>query len=210
MQKVIENQSNTSLDEFTERKFYQPLGLKFTGFKPLLRHPEFNIAPTEIDNYFRLQTIRGHVHDMGAAMMGGVAGHAGLFSNAKDMAILMQMLLNKGQYGGTQYLRPETIDLFTTRHIRSSRRGIGFDMKELDVNKTKSMSEYAPASTYGHTGFTGTAVWADPVNNIVYVFCTNRTYPSRHNQAFNNRNYREKVQTLIYKAMNGYNANAYL
>lgn len=210
MQKVIENQANISLDQYAEKKFYQPLGLRYLGFRPLLRHPESNIAPTEIDNYFRLQTIRGHVHDMGAAMMGGVAGHAGLFSNAKDMAILMQMLLNKGQYGGIQYLKPETVDLFTTRHSRSTRRGIGFDMKEMDSSKTKSMSSLAPASTYGHTGFTGTAVWADPVNNIVFIFCSNRTYPSRHNQTFNNREYRAKIQTLIYKALNGYNANAYL
>lgn len=210
MQKVIENQSGTTLDEYATQKFYKPLGLKYLGYKPLLRHPESNIAPTEIDNYFRLQTLRGHVHDMGAAMMGGIAGHAGIFSNAKDMAVLMQMLINKGQYGGIQYLKPETVDLFTTRHARSTRRGLGFDMKELDRNKTKSMSDLAPAATFGHTGFTGTAVWADPVNNIVYVFCTNRTYPSRHNQTFNNKDYRAKIQSLIYKAMIGYNANAYL
>lgn len=210
MQKVIENQANTTLDVFAEKKFYQPLGLRYLGFNPLLRHLESNIAPSEIDNYFRLQTIRGHVHDMGAAMMGGVSGHAGLFSNARDMATLMQMLLNKGDYGGVQYLKPETIDLFTSRHSRSTRRGIGFDMKELDTKKAKSMSELAPPSTFGHTGFTGTAVWADPINNIVFIFCSNRTYPSRHNQTFNNKDYRNKVQTLIYKAMKGYSANYYL
>ncbi|MBK9581505.1 MAG: serine hydrolase [Saprospiraceae bacterium] len=154
--------------------------------------------------------LRGYVHDMGAAMLGGVGGHAGLFSNAKEMAILMQMLLNKGAYGGTQYIKPETVKIFTTRHIKSSRRGLGFDMKELDPKKTKSTSELAPASTFGHTGFTGTAVWADPENNIVYIFCTNRTYPSRNNQTFNNRDYRAKVQALIYEAMKGYRASAYL
>ncbi|MBP9054853.1 MAG: serine hydrolase [Saprospiraceae bacterium] len=210
MKKVVENQSHTTLDDYTYRNFYKPLLLTHTGFTPLLRHPEFNIAPTEIDNYFRLQTLRGYVHDMGAAMLGGVGGHAGLFSNAKEMAILMQMLLNKGAYGGTQYIKPETVKIFTTRHIKSSRRGLGFDMKELDPKKTKSTSELAPASTFGHTGFTGTAVWADPENNIVYIFCTNRTYPSRNNQTFNNRDYRAKVQALIYEAMKGYRASAYL
>ena len=210
MQKVVEGQSGKSLDEYVSQSFYKPLGLRYTGFRPLLTHPAGNIAPTEIDNYFRLQTLQGNVHDIGAAMMGGVAGHAGLFSNAGDLAVLMQMLINKGSYGGQQFITPETVDLFTTRHPKSTRRGIGFDMKELDTRKAKSMSSLAPASTFGHTGFTGNAVWADPENKIVYIFCANRTYPGKNNQTFNNRDYRAKVQTLIYKAMNGYNANLYL
>lgn len=210
MQKVVEGQSGKSLDEYVSQSFYKPLGLRYTGFRPLLTHPAGNIAPTEIDNYFRLQTLQGNVHDIGAAMMGGVAGHAGLFSNAGDLAVLMQMLINKGSYGGQQFITPETVDLFTTRHPKSTRRGIGFDMKELDTRKAKSMSPLAPASTFGHTGFTGNAVWADPENKIVYIFCANRTYPGKNNQTFNNRDYRSKVQTLIYKAMNGYNANLYL
>jgi beta-glucosidase-like glycosyl hydrolase/CubicO group peptidase (beta-lactamase class C family) len=210
MKKIIENQAKTSLDEYTKKYFYKPMHLTHTGFLPLLWHSETNIAPTEIDNYFRMQTLRGYVHDMGAAMLGGVGGHAGLFSNAKEMAVIMQMLLNKGAYGGTRFINPKTVDLFTTRHPKSTRRGIGFDMKELDAKKTKSTSDLASASTFGHTGFTGTAVWADPDNDIVYVFCTNRTYPSRHNQTFINKDYRIKVQTLIYKAMNGYRANTYL
>lgn len=210
MQKVVEGQSGKSLDEYVSQSFYKPLGLRYTGFRPLLTHPAGNIAPTEIDNYFRLQTLQGNVHDIGAAMMGGVAGHAGLFSNAGDLAVLMQMLINKGSYGGQQFITPETVDIFTTRHPKSTRRGIGFDMKELDTRKVKSMSPLAPASTFGHTGFTGNAVWADPENKIVYIFCANRTYPGKNNQTFNNRDYRSKVQTLIYKAMNGYNANLYL
>lgn len=210
MQKVVEGQSGKSLDEYVSQSFFKPLGLRYTGFRPLLTHPAGNIAPTEIDNYFRLQTLQGNVHDIGAAMMGGVAGHAGLFSNAGDLAVLMQMLINKGSYGGQQFITPETVDIFTTRHPKSTRRGIGFDMKELDTRKAKSMSSLAPASTFGHTGFTGNAVWADPENKIVYIFCANRTYPGKNNQTFNNRDYRSKVQTLIYKAMNGYNANLYL
>jgi beta-N-acetylhexosaminidase len=210
MQKVVEGQSGKTLDEFSYQTFYKPLGLRFTGFRPLLRHSISHIAPSEIDNYFRLQTLQGNVHDMGAAMLGGVAGHAGLFSTAGDMAVLMQMLLNKGSYGGIRYFKAETVDLFTTRHPRSTRRGIGFDMKELDKNKQKSMSSLASASTFGHTGFTGTAAWADPTHKIVYIFLANRTYPGKNSQTFNNREYRTKVQALIYKAMNGYDANYYL
>jgi beta-N-acetylhexosaminidase len=204
MQKVIENQSRTSLDLYAEEQFYKPLGLTHTAFKPITRFPLSSIAPTEKDDYWRQQTIQGYVHDMGAAMLGGVGGHAGLFSTSKEVAIIMQMLLNKGSYGGRQYIKPETVELFTTRHPKSTRRGLGFDMKELDTSKTKSMSSLAPEATFGHTGFTGTAAWVDPVNNIVYVFCTNRTYPSRHNQTFNKREYRHKVQSVIYKALEGY------
>lgn len=204
LQKVIENQSGTSLDIFAENNFYKPLGLTHTAFKPITRFPQSSIAPTEKDDYWRLQTIQGYVHDMGAAMLGGVGGHAGLFSTSKEVAIIMQMLLNKGSYGGQQFINPETVDLFTTRHPKSTRRGLGFDMKELNPTKTKSMSPKAPAATFGHTGFTGTTAWADPVNNIIYVFCTNRTYPSRHNQSFNKREYRHKVQSVIYQALDGY------
>jgi beta-glucosidase-like glycosyl hydrolase/CubicO group peptidase (beta-lactamase class C family) len=210
MQKVIENESGLSLDVFTSKHFYKPLGLKYTGYLPLLRLPEGDIAPTEIDNYFRMQLLKGYVHDMGAAMLGGVAGHAGVFSNAKEMAILMQMLLNKGSYGGQQFIKPETIKLFTTRHERSTRRGLGFDMKELDPTKMKSTSSLAPPSVFGHTGFTGTAAWADPENNIVYIFCANRTYPSGNKQTLNNNEYRIKIQTLIYKAMVGHSDHNFL
>jgi beta-glucosidase-like glycosyl hydrolase/CubicO group peptidase (beta-lactamase class C family) len=209
MQKVIENQSGTALDLYVENNFYKPLGLRHTAYKPIMRFSQSSIAPTEKDDYWRLQTIQGYVHDMGAAMMGGVAGHAGLFSNSKDVAVLMQMLLNKGYYGGIQYIKPETVELFTTRHPKSTRRGLGFDMKELNLSKAKSMSSLAPAATFGHTGFTGTAAWADPVNNIVYIFCTNRTYPSRHNQSFNKREYRHKIQSVIYQALDGYQRGYY-
>lgn len=210
MQKIIENRSGMPLDQFTSDEFYKPLGLKYTTFNPLLKYNEAIIAPTENDNYFRHQALKGYVHDMGAAMLGGVGGHAGLFSNAKEMAILMQMLLNKGSYGGKIYLQPQTIELFTTRHSRSTRRGLGFDMKELAGSKSQSTSPLAPESVFGHTGFTGTAAWADPKNNIVYIFCANRTYPGGNNQTFNNREYRIKVQTIIYKALAGFDDYIYL
>ena len=118
---------------------------------------------------------------MGAAMLGGVSGHAGLFSNSLELAVLAQMLLNNGYYGGRQYLKPKTIDLFTKRHWRSTRRGIGFDMKELDPDKNQNISEKASRNTFGHLGFTGTAVFADPDHDIIYVFLSNRTYPTMRN-----------------------------
>jgi CubicO group peptidase (beta-lactamase class C family) len=138
---------------------------------------------------------------MGAAMLGGVAGHAGLFSNSRDIAVLMQMLLNGGSYGKRRYLKAETIKTFTTRHLKSARRGLGFDMKELNPARKMNMSELAPESTFGHTGFTGTAVYADPQNNIIYVFLSNRTYPSMNNNRLNSKDYRTKIQEYIYQAL---------
>ena len=113
------------------------------------------IPPTEDDKYWRRSRVQGHVHDMGAAMLGGVSGHAGLFSNANDLAIIMQMLLNEGYYGGEQFFSPSTVRLFTTRHEECTRRGIGFDMKELNVNRSQNVCREASGNTYGHLGFTG-------------------------------------------------------
>lgn len=199
LQKIVQYQAKKPLDVYTDNMFYKPLGLKNTGFNPLQKLPESNIVPTETDNYWRMQTVKGTVHDMGAAMLGGVGGHAGLFSTSHDVAVLMQMLLNKGTYGGTRYLRPETVGLFTSRYLDSTRRGLGFDLKELNSNLSKNVSALAPESVFGHTGFTGCAAWADPDNNMVYIILTNRTYPKR-NQIFNNHDYRIKVQDVIYKA----------
>ncbi len=204
MQKVVENESSKKLDEYTSTNFYKPLGLRYTTFNPLGQHLASGIAPTEIDNYFRFQTLQGHVHDAGGAMMGGVAGHAGLFSNANDVAVIMQMLLNKGSYGGISFIKPETVELFTSRNGKSTRRGLGFDMKDINASKVRNMSPLASNATFGHTGFTGTAAFADPEHNLVYVFCANRTYPSANNQTFNNRNYRPNVQSIVYRAISGY------
>lgn len=200
LQKIVELQAKKSLDDYAYQQFYKPLNLRNTSFKPLSIFPESRIVPSEIDNYWRMQTLQGYVHDMGAAMLGGVGGHAGLFSSSLDMAILMQMLLNKGEYGGTKFLKTETVDLFTTRYGGGTRRGIGFDMKELDSNKKTNMSKLAPNSVFGHTGFTGCAVWADPDHDLIYVFTTNRTYPKR-NKTFENGNYRNRVQDVIYHAL---------
>jgi len=197
---IIERQSGLTLDDFTTRSFYNPLGLQRTLFNPLRRFDKSLILPTEKDNYFRNQVVHGYVHDMGAAMIGGVSGHAGLFSTANDMAILSQMLLNGGYYGGVQFLRPSTIKKFTTRHPKSLRRGLGFDMKQLEEGKTLNMSESASPSTYGHLGFTGTCVWIDPDHDLIYIFLSNRTYPSMNNKAFNRGDYRPRVQTAVYSS----------
>ncbi len=202
---IIENESGFSLDRYCDLKFYRPLGLGNTCFNPLKRFSKEAIVPSEKDDYFRDQTIQGHVHDMGAAMLGGVGGHAGLFSNSEDLAILMQMLLNGGYYGGTQYLDPQTVSQFTSRYKGSTRRGLGFDMKELDSKKTENMCDEASDRTFGHLGFTGTAVWADPEYDLIFIFLSNRTYPSMNNRVFSKNNYRPKAMSIVYKAMEEYN-----
>jgi CubicO group peptidase (beta-lactamase class C family) len=160
-----------------------------------------NIMPTENDRLFRMQTVRGYVHDPGAAMMGGVSGHAGLFANASDMASLMQMLLNGGEFAGQRFLSPSTIDFFTRKQSTISRRGYGFDKPETDPNKTNPCSDETPKSTYGHTGFTGTCVWVDPENKLTYVFLSNRVYPSAENWKLVSMSVRTDIQTAIYKAI---------
>ena len=200
--RLIRKLTGQSLSEYCSEQFYKPLGLHYMGYNPLLRNiPMDMIPPTEKDNYFRSQIIRGYVHDMGAAMQAGVAGHAGLFSNSHDLAVIMQMLLNGGEYGGIRYLKEETVQLFTTRHRMSSRRGLGFDMKEMDPNKMLNMCEEASPSTFGHLGFTGTATWADPAHDLVFVFLSNRTYPRMKNNILHRENYRPKLQSIVYRSL---------
>lgn len=198
---LIENISGRSMNNFLYSAFYSSLGLRKTTFNPIQRISLNEIVPSEIDNYWRNQTVHGTVHDMGAAMLGGVSGHAGLFSNSYEVAVIMQMLLNGGSYGGYKFLNKETIKFFTTRYNGNSRRGLGFDMKELDVTRSQNLADEAPSSTFGHSGFTGTCTYADPENNIVYVFLSNRTYPTMDNNLLIKNNYRTRIQSVIYKAM---------
>lgn len=201
VKKIVENQSGRPFDRFLAENFYDSLGLKMTMFNPLEKIPVDAIMPSEKDDYWRHQIVRGTVHDMGAAMMGGISGHAGLFTTARETAVIMQMLLNGGVYDGKVFLKKQTIDLFIRRHSDSSRRGLGFDMKELNPTKSQSMGALASDRTFGHTGFTGTCVWADPVHNLVYVFLSNRTYPRAEKNLLHKFHYREKIQDLIYKAL---------
>ncbi|MEM6377093.1 MAG: glycoside hydrolase family 3 N-terminal domain-containing protein [Bacteroidota bacterium] len=201
MAKLVEQQSGLSLDEYMDQHFYQPMGLHNMGYLPLQKFDKDRIVPTERDNYFRKSTVHGHVHDMGAAMLGGVSGHAGLFSTANDLAQLMQMLLQGGYYGGQQYLKAETITNFTMRHPRSSRRGIGFDLQELNPNHSPNLASEASPNTFGHLGFTGTAVWTDPDEDLIYIFLSNRTYPSMNNNKLHKLDIRPRVQSVIYQAL---------
>ncbi len=201
MTQLIKEQTGMTLDEYVQKSIYQPLGLKNITYKPWIKIPLDRIPPTEEDSYYRMERVQGYVHDMASAMLGGVSGHAGLFGNANDVAALFEMLLNGGNYGGVQVLKPETINLFTIRYAKSTRRGIGFDMKELDKSKTQTVAASASDRTFGHTGFTGIGVWADPDKHLVYVFLSNRTYPSMENNKLINGDYRTKIHQAIYDAM---------
>lgn len=193
--------SGKRLDQYAGEAFYKPLGLATTTFNPWKKGWTDRCAPTEEDRYFRQQRIQGYVHDMGAAMSGGVSGHAGLFSNANDLAKIFQMLLNGGTYAGRRYIQENTVKLFTTRYAGSTRRGIGFDMKELDPNATQNMSPLAGPNTFGHMGFTGNSVWADPEQQLIVVFLSNRTYPTMENNKLINQNFRPRVQSVVYQSL---------
>ncbi len=201
--KIVEQLTGMTLDQYASKTFYQPMGMTTTGFKPLNRFPPERIVPTETETHFRRQTMQGDVHDEGASMFGGVAGHAGLFSDAYDLAMLYQMLLNGGELNGTRYIQKETIDLFTAYHSKSSRRGYGFDKPEKDnkIRKDPYPSSLASPLTYGHTGFTGTCVWVDPQYHLVYVFLSNRVYPTRDNNKISQMLIRGKIQDAIYRAL---------
>jgi CubicO group peptidase (beta-lactamase class C family) len=175
-----------------------------TGFLPLQKTTLQNIAASEVDNYYRHELIQGTVHDEGASVMGGIAGHAGLFSNATDLAKLYLMLLNKGSWEGIPYFKTSTVDLFTAYNTSNSRRGLGFDKPE--KNNATAKDPYpclsASPSTFGHTGFTGTCVWADPEKELLFIFLSNRVYPTRDNKAFSESNLRAKIQDAIYASLN--------
>ncbi len=201
--RIIRNQTGKSVAEYADENFYTPLGLETMMYNPWQQFNKEQIVPTEEDRYWRNQTVHGDVHDMGAAMLDGISGHAGLFSDAKDLATMMQLFTNMGYYGGKQYLNPSTIHTFTTRHSDDTRRGIGFDMKELDNNRTLNLSDLASEQTYGHLGFTGTATWTDPAHNLVFVFLSNRTYPNMHNNKLGKMDFRPRVQSVVYNAIEG-------
>lgn len=197
MKEVIEHQSRTSLDKYVSEQFYKPLGMRTAGYNPLKHFNKDKIVPTERDTYFRKTLLQGYVHDSGAALVDGVAGHAGLFASANDLAILNQMLLNGGTYGGVQYFKRETVELFTARQSGVSRRGLGFDRAE---NGGGYPSSLASPETFGHTGYTGTCVWVDPTQKLVYIFLSNRVYPSASTK-LNSLRIRPRIQDAIYSAI---------
>ncbi|WP_345947589.1 glycoside hydrolase family 3 N-terminal domain-containing protein [Mucilaginibacter sp. PAMB04274] len=201
---VVEQITGLTLDAYVRKTFYLPLGMTSTTFKPREHEPINLIAPTENEKFFRLQQLRGDVHDPGAAMLGGVAGHAGLFSNAYDLAQLYQLLLNGGELNGVRLLKKETIDYFTGYHSNISRRGIGFDKPEKDNATSKSPYPSLSTSplTFGHTGFTGIGVWADPKYNLLYIFMSNRVNPDGgDNNKLSSLSVRGDIQEVIYKSI---------
>lgn len=197
MKDIVEHVSGEAENDYVVENFYAPLGMQTAGFLPRNRFSKDQIIPTENDTYFRHTLLWGYVHDQGAALAGGVSGHAGLFASSVDMGILYQMLLNKGTYGGQQYFKPQTVETFTARQSSVSRRGYGFDRWDPDLSKRYPSAAASP-QTYGHTGYTGTSVWVDPSRGLVYVFLSNRLNPtatekltkmsirSRINDAINN------------------------
>jgi beta-N-acetylhexosaminidase len=199
--KIIERITGEKFDLLLDTVFYRSLGMQKTAFNPLLRFPAQNIVPSEKDDYWRMQIVQGTVHDMTAAMLGGVSGHAGLFSNSLDLAIAMQMLLNGGTYGGVRYFDSKTIETFTSRAKYSSRRALGFDMKELNSHNSRNMGDKASSLSFGHLGFTGTCVFVDPVHNLIYVFLSNRTYPTMENKKLQKEEYRKVIHDYIYAAL---------
>jgi CubicO group peptidase (beta-lactamase class C family) len=201
--KIVEAIAGMPLNDYVQKEFYTPLLLTSTTFNPFKKIGVQNIAPTENEKIFRQQPIQGFVHDPGAAMFGGVAGHAGLFSNAYDIAVIMQMLLNGGQINGKRYVQQATVNLFTAYNSNISRRGLGFDKPEKDnaIKKEAYPSKYVSNQTFGHTGFTGTCAWADPLHNIVFVFLSNRIYPTSENNKLAHLQIRAALQDAVYKAL---------
>lgn len=201
LKEVVEQVSHTPLNDFVWNELYLPLGMKATGFLPRNRFDRNRIVPsTENDNWLRDMLVQGYVNDPGAAMAGGVEGHAGLFSNANDLAIYYQMLLNKGFYGGQRYFDEGTVNLFTSRQSKVSERGYGFArITEREVKENKG---YPSPKAFGHSGYTGTYVWVDPVYNLVYICLTNRVYPDDGKTYGPSKiNIRAQVLDKVYQAL---------
>ena len=199
MKRLAEKLLNQPIEDFLAQNLYQPLGLTTMGYRPLQAFPKAQIAPTEIDTYWRKTTVQGTVHDQGAALSGGVGGHAGLFSNALDLATLMQMNMQNGTYGGTRFYQDPTVPFFSKAHFPRNRRGLGWD-KPVRGGEGPT-SKLASSSTFGHTGFTGTCAWADPENELVFVFLSNRTYPNSDDNRLTTENIRPRMHDIIYRAM---------
>ena len=201
LKEIVESVSGMNMDVFLDNEFFIPMKLKNMAYLPLRSHKKDEIAPTVKKDFLRNGVLQGYVHDPDAAFLGGVSGNAGLFATAKDVATVHQMLLNGGELNKKRYLSAETCHLFTTSISRSGRRGLGFD-KPVVANPTHSpCSKSAPATVFGHTGYTGTSCWVDPSNKLVYVFLSNRTYPNDGVNKLAKMSIRPKIQEVIYQSM---------
>ncbi|TAL59029.1 MAG: hypothetical protein EPN85_10145, partial [Bacteroidetes bacterium] len=210
MWRIVERKTKMPIEEYVQKTFYLPLGLGTMGFRPRERFPLSRLVPTEYDIKFRKQLVLGDVHDPAAAMMGGVAGHAGLFSNANDLGIMMQMFLQKGEYAGRRYIDTATVNEFTKCQfcadptkgiVEGNRRGIGFDKPETDPKKDSPICDCVSYLSFGHQGFTGTITWADPEKQLVYVFLSNRVYPDADNNKITKMGIRSGILRIIYGVM---------
>lgn len=200
---AVEQITGETISRYCKDTFYRRLGMYSTDYKAAERLPRSRIVPSCNDKLYRKTEIKGYVHDPAAAMLGGIAGHAGLFSTAEDLAKILQMYLNKGTYGGEYYLSPETITTFTCKNdiFPQNRRGLGFDKPEPDPTKISPTCSCTPLSSFGHTGFTGIMAWCDPENNLLYIFMSNRTYPDEFNTKLSEENIRTKIQNAIYESL---------
>lgn len=198
---LVEQLAGMPMEAYLQREFYGPMGLERTGYLPLRRFAKSEIVPSNKDRFLRKEILQGFVHDEASAFFGGLAGNAGLFSTAREVAHIYQMLLNGGEIDGKRYLSKETCQLFTTEVSKISRRGLGFDKPDMQDSKKGNCASVAPAGVYGHTGFTGTCAWVDPENELVYVFLSNRIYPDVTNRKLNQLHIRERIQEAIYGAM---------
>jgi len=203
IQKIVEKISGINLYTYVQENFYSKLGATTLGYLPLERFPEERIIPTENDIFFRRQILKGYVHDPGAAMMGGIAGHAGLFSSANDLAKMMQMILNGGTYGGRIFLSDTIIQKYTSAAFlnNGNRRGLGFDKPEPDPDKISPASKSASPLSFGHSGFTGSFVWIDPQYQLIYIFLSNRIHPDQFNTKLIDMNIRTQIQDIIYQSI---------
>tara|TARA_R110001632_G_scaffold63318_3_gene151475 strand:+ start:11887 stop:14811 length:2925 start_codon:yes stop_codon:yes gene_type:complete len=199
---ALEKKYKKPLNVLVQNEFYEALGADRMSYLPLEKYVKSAIIPTEKDSYYRNQLLHGYVHDMGAAMLGGVGGHAGLFANANDVAKMMQLYLQKGYYGGKRYFKAQTFDKFNKRYYadKNVRRGLGFDKPQLDP-EVEATCGCVSDESFGHSGFTGAYTWADPVSGIVYVFLSNRVYPTMENKGLVTEDIRTEVQRIIQEAI---------
>ena len=201
LKEIVETLTGEGMDTYLDRLFYHPMGLRHTFFNPLKHCRIEGIVPTVTDDFLHRGRLQGYVHDDSAAFFGGVSGNAGLFSNAHDLGHIYQMLLSDGFIDGHVYISPSTCRLFTTSKSRISRRGLGFDRSYEGDNRRSPCSPLTPGGVYGHTGFTGTCVWVDPSNDLIYIFLSNRVYPDGTTNKLAGLGIRSRIQDTIYRSL---------
>ena len=202
--RVVESMIDEDFISYNRENFYAPLGAGSITYNPMEKYTRNEIIPTEHDYYFRHEPIHGTVHDEGAIMLGGVSGHAGLFANANDLAKLMQMYLDMGEYGGRRYIEAATLKEWTRYQFpeKNNRRGLGFDKPNLQyAGENNNAAKDAGPLSFGHTGFTGTMTWMDPATGLLYIFLSNRVNPTRENTRLYQMNTRTKIQQVLYDAL---------